>query len=394
MAVADRGAVGEIVGAGRPAGAGVIEVVDDPEGLPEVFAEWDDLLAVSPDASPYLSRAWVESWWRHFGAPRLLRRTLRTRPHVVTYREGGRLVAVLPWLEVRLGALAGERLLVGIGQETADYGGVLLGSEPERVLPILLDHVESELGRGRTMIGLTRLLPEGTLLAALQERFPDEGRYQLRSELSAQYPYLDLAADDTDPHVLVRRLLKRNDVARRLRRLNEAHEVSYHYHRPGRSSADIATFLELHRRRWASLDTKPVGLFATPAGHAFLVDVAEALDEAGLLRLSIVRADGRPVASRFGTALGGSYQGMKSAWEPDFAPYGPGHIAIGQVLGSAVEEGLQEFDLLRGAGSHKDQWANRRRTVSYWTLGRSDRFSRLDRQRLWALLRVRDRSRR
>lgn len=369
-----------------------VQVIDDVDALPALFAEWDDLLARSPDGSAYLSRAWVEPWWRHFGGPTRRLDVRSSTPHVVVVRDaGGRLAALLPWLEVRLGPV--ERLLVGIGQETADYGGVLLGDRPQEVLPLVLDHLELELGRGRTLIDLTRLHPDGVLLGALRRRFTPDGRYVLRPHLTTPYPCIDLRSA-ADPAALVHRLARRNDVLRRERRLEEQHPIDFAFHRPGRSSADLATFLELHRRRWATRPTAPDGIFATPSGQAFLVDAAAALDEAGLLRLSILRAGSRPVVGRFGTVFAGAYQGMKSGWDPDFAAFGPGHLAVARVLRHLVDEGVGEMDLLRGRGDHKSAWMTGERLVSYWTLGRADRWSGLDRRGLWTVLRLRNRGRR
>lgn len=368
------------------------EVVRDPDGLAELFEVWDDLLGPGPDASIYLTRAWVEPWWRHFDHRPLARdRIFETAPHVVVARIDGRPAALLPWLEVRMAP--GVRVLVGIGQETADYGGALLGDQPERVLPALLDHIEEELGHGRTFINLTRLHPDSLLLHALRERFPVGSCYELRHHLTTPYPFIDLAARD-DPAAYVERLAKRNDVLRRERRLAEAHEVTYEHHRPGRSSRDLATFLDLHRRRWESRPDEPDGIFATPSGQAFLVDASEALDAAGNLRISILRADGEPVVARYGTVFGGAYQGMKSGWDPDFAAYGPGHLAVTNILRQLAADGTGEMDMLRGAGDHKAAWTHDQRLVSYWVIGPAGPFRELDRRAVWALLRLRSRQRR
>jgi CelD/BcsL family acetyltransferase involved in cellulose biosynthesis len=370
-----------------------VEVIDEPEGLPALYPVWDHLLEASPFASPYQSQAWVETWWRHFGRPRMLEAAVSCRPHVVVVKIGGEPAAIAPWLSSRVGGRSGVRLLVGIGQETADYGGAILGAHPEVVVPVLLDQIEYELGRGRTLIDFTRLREHGPLSNGLRERFGDDPRYALTRDIEEPYPYLALPTDGT-AQSLVNKLMKRNDVRRRLRRLGEAHEVEFHYHRPGEVRADFATFMDLHRKRWTTRPGRATGLFAERAGQRFLADVAEALDLAGMLRLSVVTADGRPVAARFGTQFASCYQGMKSGWDPSFASYGPGHIAVALILQELQREGVAEFDFLRGAALHKLIWANGERPVSYQILGRSDRWSPIDRRWLWAMLRLRNRVRR
>ena len=370
-----------------------VEVVTDDRAVLRLAPEWDELFAASAYATPYLSRAWAEPWWRHFGGPSgpavlAGRSTLR----VATVRDGGRLVALAPWLAIDLGVgRARFRTLVGIGQENADYGGVLLGDDPGRTAPVLLDHLEAEL-RGRcTILDCTRLAPEDPWLAALRARF-GRGRLELRAVQDEDYPRLDLAAME-DPVREIARRLKRNDVRRRWRRLDEAFGASFTYHRPGRAKEDLATFLDLHDRRWATKDHPPAGLFSAPSGRAFVADAAEALDRAGLLRLSFVHAGDRPIVGRFGFEHRGVYHGVKSGWDPEFATFGPGHLVVGRILERCAAEGLAAFDFMRGAGEHKAAWSGEDRTVSYWVVGPRDRAAPVRDRLMWGSLALRTRRR-
>lgn len=360
-------------------------MVDDWGGLAELLPRWDGLLANGPDASIYLSRGWVEPWMRHFvlgGGPV----AGLARPHVVVLRRGPEIAAVLPWIEVPLPGWG--RMLVGIGQETADYGGLLLGADPDTVLPTVLDHFETELADKRTIINFTRLHPDSLLLRALRQRFEAAGNYALSHSESTPYPFIDIASQP-DPEAWLKKTLRRNDVLRRERRLSEQHELTFTFHRPGHSGADLGTFLDLHQMRWNHQPKPAVGLFATAKGQAFAVDAAAALDEAGTLRISILRADGKPIAARFGSFFGGIYQGMKSGWDPSYSSFGPGHLIVGRVLRELVAQGVAEMDMLRGAGVHKSEWSTGERVISYWTLGRADRWSTMDQRALMTVLRLR-----
>lgn len=370
-----------------------VEVVTDERGLARLAAEWDALFAASSPAPPALSWAWVGPWWAHFGGRRGSGALAgRSRLHVVAVRDDGVLVALAPWLIVDLGVgPARLRTVVGIGQETADHGGVLLGASPERTAPVLLDAAAELLRGGRTVLDCTRLAPDDPWLAALQERFGATG-LRLRALQHESYPRLDLSAME-DPVREVAHLLKRNDVPRRWRRLDEAFGASFTYHRPGHAREDLETFLSLHDLRWRTKDHQPSGLFSQPAGRAFLADAAESLDRAGLLRLSFVHAGDRAVVGRFGFEHRGVYQGVKSGWDPEFASYGPGHLVVGKILEHGAAHGLDAFDFMRGAGDHKAAWTRSAHDVSYWTVSPTDRLLPLRDRLMWGSLSLRTRRR-
>ncbi|MGY1739532.1 MULTISPECIES: GNAT family N-acetyltransferase [unclassified Blastococcus] len=337
-------------------------VVTELDELEALEPEWRTVFDASSDRSPFLSYDWVRTWWAHFGGGDELR--------VITVRRSGELVAIAPMLSHRFGfGPVGGQLLVGIGQETADYGGFLLGEDPGESGQTVLDTV-TDLADGIGMIKLTRLRPDGATLAAVQRwvRSPDNRsrRFELRCAHEESYPYRRLG----DPAHPLARAMKRNDVRRRLRRLAEGHDVVFDPNTTGRASERLGSFLRLHDLRWEARADRPSGLFTSARGRAFIADVAERFDALGWLRISFVRVDGTPIAARFGIQLGDTYLGLKSGWDPAYATFAPGHLIVGLLLEHLEASGVREFDFMRGAGSHKDRWATGDRSVGYWHLRR------------------------
>ena len=370
-----------------------VEIVTSEAALLALRVAWQELFDATSHPVPYLSPAWALVWWKHFGG--------RTglgplgglaRPRVLAVRDAGRLVGLAPLLEVRAGiGPASVRTLVGMGQETADYGGVLLGPEPERVAPVLLDALDDELRDGRTVYDATWLAPDDPWASALEDRY-GAGPLTVRPLATESYPCLDLGAM-ADPVRSVERLLKRNDVRRRWRRLDEAHGASFTNHRPGAAQEDLATFLRLHDRRWAVMGRTPAGIFTPPAGRAFLAEAVEALDAAGILRISVVRAGGEPIGARFGFECGGRYYGVKSGWDPSFGSFGPGHLVVGKILEQGAAEGMVGFDFMRGAGDHKAAWADQERSVAYQVVAPGGRRGPLLERAMWSSFSLRTRRR-
>lgn len=361
-----------------------LEVLRSPDALASLEDEWWDLVARAADANVYLTPAWAGAWWRTFGeGPRT--QASHNRLHLVAVRRSGRLVGLAPMLEASLvpGPL-GLRMLVGIGHENADFGGVLVDRDEPEALDEIVEHLASELGRRRTVLNLTRLADDSPFLAALRARLGDG--HEFRQEEHEAYPYLSLRAFE-DPERAVRKLLKKNDVLRRGRRLAEVGEVGWTYHRPGSATEDLDAFLRLHDLRWAG--RAPTGPFTSVPGRAFLADASEALDRAGLLRISFVTLDGVPIVGRYGAVFGGFYLGMKSGWDPTYATYGPGHLVVGRLLEQAVADGLEGFDFMRGAGDHKSAWTNESREVGFTTVARRGVLAEVEHRALWTGLRLR-----
>jgi CelD/BcsL family acetyltransferase involved in cellulose biosynthesis len=358
-----------------------LSVVDDEREFATLRSAWHAVFHASEDRNVFLTWEWAYTWWRHFAG--------RDRLHVVVVHDGSTVVAIAPLLETSLGPWGwGHRMLVGIGQETADYGGLLLGEQPDATGEMILDHLEQRAARVDA-VNLTRMRENARLLSILRRRFPPVRLGQtLVRELTEDYPCLDLTKTD-DPAGHISALEKRNDVRRRLRRLREEHDVGFVYQAtPARVA--VEQFLALHDERWAAKGRPPSGLFVSRRGRAFVLDAAEALNASGHLRVSFVTADGVPIAARFGFECDGTYFGMKSAFDPAFASFGPGHLIVGMLLEEIAARGLHEFDFLRGAGEHKDAWANGGRAVGYWTLRRR---GAIGHRLLWLALRRRRRLR-
>lgn len=356
--------------------------ITEVSGFDELRPDWQALWSRSADRGPFLTWEWARLWWEHFGG--------LDRLEILVARDGDRVEGIAPLLRSRIGAgPAAAEMLVGVGQETADYGGFLLGERPHDTASLFLDFLSAELRHGLRSVNLTRLRPGGDLLPAVREHVRGSGADRLVCEESAAYPFLDLGALD-DPAEHLRRLDVKNDVWRRGRRFAEQHELTFDYDaEPDRAHLD--ELFALSELRWNSKAAAMVGLFAGESGRAFLTEVVPALRERGVARLSLVRADGRAVAARLGFESGDAYLGYKECFDPDCSQLGPGQYMTSQVLHAVEERGLHEFDFLRGEGAHKSKWANGEREVGYWTLHRSGARGALARKLMWNQLRLRRR---
>lgn len=358
-----------------------LERITESDALRDLREPWARVWQASADRSPFLTWEWVTTWWDHFGAGDRLEVLL-------ALDDDGDAVGIAPLLRTQLGvAPAASTMLVGIGQENADYGGFLLGDRPEETGALFLGHVLDAVQRGASL-NLTRLRPEGDLLPIVQEEVARRGKgLALVEEQSTAYPYLDLTAVE-DPGAYVHKMDTKNDVRRRTKRLAELHELRFDYDAEP-TDENLNALFELSNRRWDTKDGRMAGLFAGARGRAFISDVTRALRPEGHVRVSLLRADDLLVAARFGFECDGAYLGYKECFDPEYSKYGPGQMLTSRILHLEVERGMREFDFLRGEGAHKAAWVNAERTVGYWTVHRGGTIGRVRRKLMWNQLRLR-----
>ena len=140
----------------------VLEVITDEAGLDALEGDWRDLSARARNDSVFLSWTWHRTWWEVFGAR-------AGRLHVVTVRDGPRLVGLLPLYWCRTGGVRTLRL-VGTGEASADevateYGDVLARPEhAARVGDAVVAHLASFAAWRRVV--LPCLLDDAVLVAA------------------------------------------------------------------------------------------------------------------------------------------------------------------------------------------------------------------------------------
>src|SRR5690606_12126623 len=123
----------------RETGTATVERVSDAARFGAMRGEWNELLADSRSANPFLTWEWLHTWWKHFGAGPTL--------HILTVRagEGGRLVAAAP-LRVAGGPLSWLSRLefLGTGAAGSDYLDVIVRAGYEQTsLGALAAHLAS-----------------------------------------------------------------------------------------------------------------------------------------------------------------------------------------------------------------------------------------------------------
>ncbi|WP_443056208.1 GNAT family N-acetyltransferase [Streptomyces sp. IBSBF 3136] len=209
----------------------VTELVTDEDAFAALGPAWARLYRRCGTATPFLSHAWLHSWWRSYGRPGRLRLLLVRRG------RGGELVAAAPLMLVRRPLPA----LVPLGGPVSDYGDVLLDDGDDGSAARALTEALWRAAR-TALIDFREVRPGG---AAERVHALWRGpRRALDDSLCLELPAVPM--DE-----LVARLPsgKAQRVRAKLRRLT-ALGVERRVAGPGEVAAALHRLLELHRSQW------------------------------------------------------------------------------------------------------------------------------------------------
>jgi CelD/BcsL family acetyltransferase involved in cellulose biosynthesis len=155
----------------------------------------------------------------------------------------------------------------------------------------------------------------------------------------------------------------RYNVQRRIRNLDKQFTVRFERARTEDERREaLALLVALHNRRWDERGGSES--FSTPALLAFYDEVSRRALERDWLRLYVLRLDGEAVAALHGYAYGGTFLFYQAGFDPEYRKHSVGLAIMGLAIKSAVEEGLDEYDLLHGDESYKFQWAPKSRELA------------------------------
>lgn len=322
-----------------------MRTLEGPGFLESLGAEWDDLVAHAPTATPFQLRAWQASWWRFFGAGK--------RALALEAREGRDLVGLFP-LTLSRGPW---RALRAMGTGPSDYLHPLVRGGYESSVA---DALDSELRgfRGADLLDL----------GCLREDLPLGG---LATQDQARCLVLDLPPT-YDAFLATLGKSLRYDV----RRLDKAP------FKDGKATIEtnppdgLDILFDLHRARWRA--KRLPGAFVgrlVPFQRAWTA-AAQTAAGGDAVRLSVLRVESKPVGALYAMAVGRQVFYYQAGFAPAEGSISPGTLLVAHTIRRAVEEGATRFDFLRGDEEYKRRWkpqhayADRRAVVPLTARGR------------------------
>lgn len=331
----------------------MVERVEDEAGFVALREEWNDLLARSGAATPFLTWEWLHTWWAHFGGGFRLK--------VLTVRSGGRLVAVAPlltrgWEPLRL-RLFRCALFLGsplrTGNVGSDYLDLFIDPEAEGAAGEIADALAAE----RTVLELAQVRAEGSIARRIADDLEAAGWRLRRDGARDVCPWIDLAGHTWETYLATRGSEHRYAVQRKLRKVTRDFEVRFDRvaTEPERREA-LAQLIDLHDRRWREKGES--NAFHTPRLVAFHEEFSRRALENGWLRLYVLRLNGAPAAAFYALRYGDRFSFFQSGFDPAYARHSVGLVTMALSIQAAIGEGARVYDMLHGAEEYKFHWAN------------------------------------
>ena len=310
---------------------------------------WESLRRRAPTESLFMTPDWLETWCRHLGSG---------HPLVFGIEDAGEIVALAPIDRTWVGGLA---VLRPLGLGVSDYFDLLLPPEPERRQRAVAAFADALVERSGAWdaLDLRGIPAESATVAELVAAASERG---MRHAVVPGYARPGISLDGTWDQLLDARPGRfRYNLRSRLRRLSERGTVSFRtVSRPSEVRWAMVALTELHARRWRGQHTSTI-FSSSSAARRFYAEAARRYAERGMLDLTLLEVDGRPVAGSLGFVDGETYYYYLPAWEPELAPLAPSSLLLAHLIERAYERGLTRFDFMLGDEPYKSRWATEER---------------------------------
>lgn len=303
------------------------------DALSSLTSEWEEL-ADAVKASPFLRPGWFDLWWRAFGTGQTC---------VLTVRRQGILVGVLPLLR------RGRMIASMANDHTPSFD--LLAADDDAALEL-----------SHALVGLR---PRRATLEYLQAERP--GLHSVReAAVAAGYrlvirdwerpPFVMLDGDwDSYESSLDGKL--RRDLARRRRRLAEKGVVDLDVQDGAKKLGELLEEgFALEPSGWKA--SRGTAILSSPETRDFYTGLARWGAGRGILRLSFLRLDERPLAFQFALEDSGVYYFVKGGYDPAYSRFAPMKLLLRLMIENAFSRRLERFEFLGPPEPFKLEWTS------------------------------------
>jgi CelD/BcsL family acetyltransferase involved in cellulose biosynthesis len=307
-----------------------VEVVRGIAGVEVLRPEWTELVSDCSDATPFQTWEWQSLWLRHYGPGK--------KALTLCVRDGGDLIGLAPFVvSANL-----WRVLRWSGGGPSDYLQPIsrTGAESSVNAEILEFLNRSE---GLDLIDLHQVRENQPLAIA--------GRPTQRIDQAACL-VLDLPGK-FDEYLKSLGKSLRYDVRKLGKELFDSGRAEVLQAREETVDQLFEIFLEQHRARWRS--RKLPGAFVGRSLRFHREWVRTAFRQ-GWLRLKVLKVDGGPVGAIYAMQFNGTVYYYQAGFDPAHKALSPGTLLVAESIRAGIEDGMTQFDFMRGAEPYKRRW--------------------------------------
>ncbi len=318
--------------------------VEDITTIPEFLGireEWNCLLAESRSDSFFLRWEWLYNWWSFYGKGMELK--------ILLLRKDGKLRGIAP-LYVTCGRLVRTLSFLGSFHVGSDYLDFILHRDfEEALLDRLFLYLKKEF-RGWDVLEVMDM-PADSITAAYIRGQDTFTRFEREPTIC---PYLNLPATwealersfSTNMRQAARRKKKKfiNEFDGKFVEITDARDLD-------RAFASLMT-LSIARFREKGIASP----FDDEKFRGFHSKLISELFKNKMLRLFFLNINGEDIAFLYNFKYRDRYLFYQSGFSTDWAMISPGVVIFALSIERAIQEGMKEFDFLRGNEKYKKRW--------------------------------------
>lgn len=333
-----------------------LDIIRDEERFLALEPHWDALLDRCAIRTPFRTWAWTRLWWRHFGD----RYQLRVG---VLRDEKDQPLAIAPFMLGRDDTGSRQHLrhltlLGGLGDVLSEGLDLLVphGQEQNHI-PRFAELVRT-LRREWDVIDVPMLHEESPSVCELSMLLASQGAAGSRSTPHNAY-VLGLPAS-WDELLKTFSGNRRNDLRSKWKKLMTQHRgraLDGGRDLPGGAAMDA--LIGVHAKRFRVSEST----FLSDRALAFHRSLVQHWLPQGRVMISLLEADGRTAAGRYGFIYDGRYWDYQSGYDDAFRSLSVGNLNLGWAVQNAMSRGLREYDHLAGDQAYKQAWSTRTRRL-------------------------------
>ncbi len=314
--------------------------------------EWNALLSRSASDTFFLRWEWIHTWWTHFHKKRTL--------WILTAREHDRLIGIAPFYIQSPNPWGARMLRICSDDLGPDYLDVIIERGREREV---LSAFWTSLSRRPALwdvIAFESVRTDAVLLSNASSL----GRYAQVLQHAHVCPYIEIQGS-FDAFFKSHHSLKRFALHKKERVLFDDLGVTFQRMQNMKDwEKGLEDLFELHRLRAGArhLDSN----FMSPAVKRFHQELGRQLLPRGLVELHALYRGPRPVAAHYHFSYNHKMYFYQSGYDPDWSRWSVGMVLLRQTVKAAFENGVTEFDFLKGDESYKQLWASATREERFW----------------------------
>jgi len=332
-----------------------VEVIRTADALAQLAPIWDDLVERTGVNHPFITHAWIQTWWESFGAGGELL--------VLLVRADGEPIAIAPFMRVTERIYgARHRCLRFIANDHTPRCDFIVAANPAEAYAAICKFLMSECAdwdvlQLRDVPSDSRTLGELTRHAAQYGFLSGIRRAADSPFLPTTFPW-DEYLQSLSPK---RRWFLRN----RLKRLSKLGRVTLETVSAG---AELLDALEDGFRLEAAAWKGKIGtaILSRPEIRLFYGTLAQRAADRGWLRLQFLKVNDRRVAFAYCLAYAQRMYLLKPGFDPEYAAFSPGNLLCYLALQEVHASGFEAYDFLGYGDYWKRQWADQ--TIAHSTV--------------------------